>query len=215
MSIETPASAPAASPAAERKLTLHDFLRTAIKINASDIHLQAGSIPMLRVDGRPKFLDCPALSDDTMKAIVKQIIDRQQEPTEKQHLLDHKGAVDLAYQFENVARFRTNIFHSRERYAIVMQDRDEDPQLRRPEPAATDRKVRRVPPRYRDRVGHDRFGQVHHACGDHRQHQQEPGRADHHRRRPDRVPARKRDVAHQPGGGRAPTARASSTPFAP
>ena len=121
MSIETPASAPVASPAAERKLTLHDFLKTAIKINASDIHLQGGSIPMLRVDGRPKFLDCPALSDETMKGIVKQIIDRQAEPTEKQHILDHKGAVDVAYQFETVARFRTNIFHSRERHAIVMR----------------------------------------------------------------------------------------------
>lgn len=121
MSIETPASAPVAAPAAERRLTLHDFLKTGIKINASDIHLQAGSIPMMRVDGRPKFLDVPPLSDDVMKAIVKQIIDRQAEPTEKQHILDHKGAVDVAYQFENVARFRTNIFHSRERYAIVMR----------------------------------------------------------------------------------------------
>lgn len=123
MSIETPASAPVASPAAppERKLTLHDFLKTGIKINASDIHLQAGSIPMMRVDGRPKFLDCPPLSDDTMKAIVKQIIDRQAEPAEKQNLLDTRGSVDIAYQFETVARFRTNIFHSRERYAIVMR----------------------------------------------------------------------------------------------
>src|SRR5688572_28976895 len=51
----------------ERRLTLHDFLKTAIKINGSDIHLQAGSIPMIRVDGRPRFLDCAPLTDAAMK----------------------------------------------------------------------------------------------------------------------------------------------------
>ena len=35
----------------ERRLSLHDFLKTAVKINGSDIHLQAGSIPMIRVSG--------------------------------------------------------------------------------------------------------------------------------------------------------------------
>ena len=43
-----------------RKLTLHDFLKTVIKINGSDLHLQVGSVPMIRVDGRPRFLDVEA-----------------------------------------------------------------------------------------------------------------------------------------------------------
>src|SRR3954447_1678254 len=93
----------------ERRLTLHDFLKTAVKINGSDIHLQAGSIPMIRVDGRARFLDVPALDDDLMKTYVDQIIRAQAEPQEKRHTLEHKGAVDVAYAFEKVARFRTNI----------------------------------------------------------------------------------------------------------
>ena len=105
----------------EKHPTLHDFLKTAVKINGSDIHLQAGSIPMIRVDGRARFLDIPALSETAMKGYVDQIIERQQEVAEKRHILEHKGAIDVAYAFENVARFRTNIFHSRERYAIVMR----------------------------------------------------------------------------------------------
>lgn len=105
----------------ERHPTLHDFLKTAIKLNGSDIHLQAGSIPMIRVDGKARFLDIPALSDQAMKGYVKQILDAQAEPDEKRQILDHKGAVDVAYAFEKVARFRTNIFHSRERYAIVQR----------------------------------------------------------------------------------------------
>ena len=104
-----------------RRPTLHDFLKTAIKINGSDIHLQAGSIPMIRVDGKARFLEIPPASDEAMREYVDQIINRQQDPADKRHILEHKGAVDVAYPFENIARFRTNIFHSRERYAIVMR----------------------------------------------------------------------------------------------
>ena len=105
----------------ERRLSLHDFLKTAVKINGSDIHLQAGSIPMIRVDGKPRFLDTPPMPDAVMDQIVEQIIQRQQDPEEKRGILEKRGSLDVAYPFENVARFRTNIFHSRERYALVMR----------------------------------------------------------------------------------------------
>lgn len=105
----------------ERRLTLHDFLKTAVKINGSDIHLQAGSIPMIRVDGRARFLDVPNLSDEHMKEYVDVIMNAQAEPAEKRGILDHKGSVDIAYSMPGIARFRTNIFHSREKYAIVMR----------------------------------------------------------------------------------------------
>ena len=105
-----------------RKLTLHDFLKTAVKINGSDIHLQAGSIPMIRVDGHAKFLDVPKLTDEVMNEYVDQIIKSQGEPVEKRNLLDHKGSVDCAYSLGiGQPRFRTNIFHSRQQFAIVMR----------------------------------------------------------------------------------------------
>jgi twitching motility protein PilT len=105
----------------ERRLGLHDFLKTAVKINGSDIHLQAGSIPMIRVDGRARFLDVPPLSDELMKEYVDQILNGQQDPPEKRQLLEHKGSVDVAYAMPGIARFRTNMFHSREKLAIVMR----------------------------------------------------------------------------------------------
>ena len=84
----------------EKRLSLHDFLKTVIKVNGSDIHLQAGSVPMIRVDGRARFLDIPPLTDDAMKEYVDQILNAQAEPDEKRHILEHKGAVDVAYAFE-------------------------------------------------------------------------------------------------------------------
>jgi twitching motility protein PilT len=105
----------------ERRLTLHDFLKTCVKSGGSDVHLQSGSTPMVRVDGRARFLDCSPPTDDAMKEYVDQIMNSQGEPAEKRHILEHKGAVDVAYILPNVARFRTNIFHSREKFAIVMR----------------------------------------------------------------------------------------------
>jgi len=105
----------------ERKLSLHDYLKTVVKINGSDLHLQSMSVPMIRVDGRARFLDCPPPDDDTMKQYVDAILNSQAEPQEKKHILEHKGAVDVAYSLPGQARFRTNIFHSREKFAIVMR----------------------------------------------------------------------------------------------
>ncbi len=105
----------------ERKLSLHDFLKTCVKIGGSDLHLQEASVPMIRVDGRARFLDCPPPTAEAMKEYVDQIISGQAEPEDRRHTLDHKGAVDVAYILPGVARFRTNIFHSREKFAVVMR----------------------------------------------------------------------------------------------
>ena len=129
MTTETlPTAGPAASEAApdivvrDRKISLVDFCRTAIKINGSDIHLQAGSVPMIRVDGKPKFLDVPPLSDEVLHSCVADVINAQPNGPEKREILEKRGSVDLAFPMpDKSARFRTNIFHSRERYAIVMR----------------------------------------------------------------------------------------------
>jgi twitching motility protein PilT len=105
----------------ERRLTLNDFLKTVVKINGSDLHLQSMSAPMIRVDGRARFLDCPPPDDKAMKEYVDAIMKSQGEESDRRHTLEHKGAVDVAYSLPGVARFRTNIFHSREKYAIVMR----------------------------------------------------------------------------------------------
>lgn len=117
---EHPATTPEVK-VTERALGLHDFLKTVVKINGSDLHLQAGSIPMIRVDGKARFLDCPAPTSEQMETIVKQIIGAQAEAEARDKTLHDRGAVDVAYNLPGYARFRTNIFHSREEYAIVMR----------------------------------------------------------------------------------------------
>jgi twitching motility protein PilT len=105
----------------ERRLSLHDYLKTVVKVGGSDLHLQADSVPMIRVDGRARFLDCPPPPNEVVKEYVNAILDAQADPKDKRDILEHKGAVDVAYSLPGQARFRTNIFHSREKYAIVMR----------------------------------------------------------------------------------------------
>jgi twitching motility protein PilT len=122
MSTTEAASEPAHIHVEERRLSLHDFLKTSVKLGGSDIHLQMGSIPMIRVDGKPKFLDVPPLTESAIGEYVDQILNSQAIPQDKRDILNHKGSVDVAYSMgHGQPRFRTNMFHSREEYAIVMR----------------------------------------------------------------------------------------------
>ena len=106
----------------ERQLRLVDYLKTSVKINGSDVHLQAGSVPMIRVDGKARFLDVPVLTDELMKTYVDQIIDSQGDPVEKRSIYEKRGSLDVAYTMGvGQPRFRTNIFHSKEKRALVMR----------------------------------------------------------------------------------------------
>ena len=103
----------------EKRLKLDDYLKTLVKVGGSDLHLQADSIPMIRVDGKARFLDCAKPDNALMTEYVKQILRGDEGEAKK---LEEKGALDIAYVSADVdSRFRTNIFHSRRDYAIVMR----------------------------------------------------------------------------------------------
>jgi len=102
----------------QRRLTLGELLKTVVRLNGSDLHLQAGSAPMIRVDGRVRFLDTAPSTDAELGDYVAQLL----KDPEKASALRSRGSVDLAYSAgEGQTRFRVNIFHSREKYAIVMR----------------------------------------------------------------------------------------------
>ena len=106
-----------------KKPTLRQFLKTVVKANGSDLHLQADSVPMIRVDGRPRFLDCPPATTEEMQSFVKELVT----DPEKQNDLNHRGSCDTSYTFkdektgEMIARFRVASFHSRSKLAVVMR----------------------------------------------------------------------------------------------
>ncbi|HMM81299.1 MAG TPA: type IV pilus twitching motility protein PilT [Pyrinomonadaceae bacterium] len=94
---------------------IDDLLRMAMSFGASDLHLRAGSFPVVRVTGELKPLGgVPKLSqDETLEMAFSMMSNRQ-----KQHFKDSLE-VDIGYGVNGLGRFRVNIFQQRNSIGIV------------------------------------------------------------------------------------------------
>ncbi|MEM1012314.1 MAG: hypothetical protein AAGI46_08835, partial [Planctomycetota bacterium] len=53
--------------------SLRQFLKSVVQVGGSDLHLQADSTPVIRVDGRLRFLDCGQPDNEMMVGFVKEL----------------------------------------------------------------------------------------------------------------------------------------------
>ncbi len=78
--------------------------------NASDIHLQVGSHPTLRIKGElVRLKEFPVMELDHMKEIVSVVLKTEHD----MKLLEEHGSIDTAIGLHEVGRFRINIFKQR------------------------------------------------------------------------------------------------------
>src|SRR5918911_1490715 len=93
------------------------LLEQLVERGGSDLHLSAGSPPVLRINGSLVRLDdTPPLSpDDTLTLLSKMM------STTQQKKLEIEGQLDMAYSLPGVARFRVNIFSQRESLAAAFR----------------------------------------------------------------------------------------------
>src|SRR5881227_25396 len=98
-------------------LKIDDLLITASGHLASDLHLKAGSFPVMRIGGElHPIADAPRLSpEDTLDMAFSMMSNRQ-----KQKLKDN-SEVDIAYSVKGLGRFRANIFQQRGSVSIVLR----------------------------------------------------------------------------------------------
>ena len=120
------AAAPAAAPAAVKDRVpatvkapayasagstgpLDELFRTMVEMKASDLHISAGSPPMVRHDGEIFILpDRPVLGpEDTEKLLWPIAPERNREEFQRRH------DTDFAYEIKGLARFRCNFFLDR------------------------------------------------------------------------------------------------------
>lgn len=93
------------------------LLEEVIKRKASDLHLQVGLPPMLRVDGALVAISgADLLNEDTVEALIFAILDEDQ----KQILLKDKE-FDFSFAFGDLGRFRVNAFHERGNLAAALR----------------------------------------------------------------------------------------------
>jgi twitching motility protein PilT len=93
------------------------LLEEVIKKRASDLHLQVGLPPMLRIDGAlAASTGAPILTEEMVETLVFAILDDDQ----KQILLKDKD-FDFSFAFGDLGRFRVNAFHERGNLAAALR----------------------------------------------------------------------------------------------
>ncbi len=93
------------------------LLEEVIKKKASDLHLQVGLPPMLRVDGSlGPVPSTEPLTEESIEALIFAILDEDQ----KQILLKDKE-FDFSFAFGDLGRFRVNAFHERGNLAAALR----------------------------------------------------------------------------------------------
>lgn len=93
------------------------LLEEVVKKKASDLHLQVGLPPMLRVDGALiPVSGADVLTDEAVETLVFAILDEDQ----KQILLKDKE-FDFSFAFGDLGRFRVNAFHERGNIAAALR----------------------------------------------------------------------------------------------
>ncbi|CAN5567071.1 type IV pilus twitching motility protein PilT [soil metagenome] len=94
---------------------IDDPLRMAMSFGASDLHLRAGSYPVIRVTGELKPLSGVSrmTQDETLEMAFSMMSNRQ-----KQHFKE-VFEVDIGYGVAGLGRFRVNIFQQRNSIGIV------------------------------------------------------------------------------------------------
>jgi twitching motility protein PilT len=87
---------------------VNDLLRYAVEVGASDLHLKAGNVPFVRVDGELQPAPFSALtpSDSATHALALM-------PEHKRHDFEMTNEADFGYTLGGVGRFRVNVFRQR------------------------------------------------------------------------------------------------------
>ncbi len=130
VSMSPPVSAPAAVPAAAVPASasstlgshsdtsgMDELLRHMVAADASDLHLSAGAVPVLRVHGEVKFLnERGALSSEDVRNLVFSIL-----PNDVRAIFDERRDADYAYEIPGVSRFRVNVFEDRKGVGTVIR----------------------------------------------------------------------------------------------
>ncbi|PKL52443.1 MAG: type IV pili twitching motility protein PilT [Nitrospira bacterium HGW-Nitrospira-1] len=90
-------------------MDINELLKTAVSRGASDLHIKAGSYPIVRINGElsPLLTETRFSPEDTLKIAFSVMSPEQREIFKK------RTDIDLAYGVSGLGRFRCNIFIQR------------------------------------------------------------------------------------------------------
>lgn len=87
-------------------MTVKELLQFTTDAGASDLHISAGSIPMVRVLGKMKKLNLPKFSKDEVQQLIYSTMNKSQHA-----IFEEKLEIDFSTKLDDNTRFRVNAFH--------------------------------------------------------------------------------------------------------
>lgn len=100
-----------------QRYLLNDFLMQTKEYNATDLHICAGTHPLMRVNSKLKKVPgTSVLKSEDVTHIVKNSLDET-----KLNELKKNKVVDFSYSINGLGRFRCNIYQQRGTYAIAIR----------------------------------------------------------------------------------------------
>lgn len=114
--MQPPNPNPSPAPATSQNPKIELLLEEVVKKDASDLHLQVGMPPMLRIDGSLVPHGQTPLDEKGVESLVFSLLDDDQ----KQILLRDKE-FDFSFAFGDLGRFRVNAFHERGNIASALR----------------------------------------------------------------------------------------------
>ena len=97
-------------------MNVRTVLEKMIAAHASDLHLKAGTAPVVRVDGVLYTLDEPTPTAQELREAVEQLLNDEQRLFFSTH-----SEIDFAFGVSGLARFRANVFMQRGTPALALR----------------------------------------------------------------------------------------------
>jgi twitching motility protein PilT len=100
-----------------QSLKIENLLEEVVRSKASDLHIQVGLPPILRVDGALRPIpNQPVIDDQSAGQLIFSILDESQ-----QQILIKDKEFDFSFSFGDIMRFRVNAFHERGNLAAALR----------------------------------------------------------------------------------------------
>ena len=100
----------------EDRFDIISFLKKAVNMNASDIHLHIGEHPVIRIDGKITKINMPLITDEDFEAICDVLV-----PQMLKEKLQNIYDIDFAYEIKDCSRFRINYSRQLGKSAFVIR----------------------------------------------------------------------------------------------
>ena len=97
-------------------LKIQQLFKLMVDNGASDLHLNVGAPPGMRVNGEIIKVKVPSLTSEDTKRMIYQILNADQKEE-----LEKNMEVDLSFGIKGLARFRCNVFHTKGNISAVFR----------------------------------------------------------------------------------------------